>query len=344
MQHLEEGPQPVIIDIAAHIIPSRYFQNISRAGGSYMEKRISRLATLHDLDARFRIMDRYSGFDYRQLLTLALPPVETVTPPDKTAEVCRALNEELQELVGRFPDRFVGAFGCLPLNNPDACAAEIDHICQLGMPGFHFNTNVNGLPLDHPRVLPALEAAFARGLAAFMHPARGPQFLDYPGEEKSRYEIWHVFGWPYDTTAAMARLAFSGLFDRHPDAVIVTHHLGGMVPFFADRIKNAYDQFGARTADEDYATLLARMPMHPVEYFRKFHADTGIYGGPRSIDCAVEFFGVDRLLWGSDMPFDREGGSLYIRLSIEALEASGLSPQAKNAIYEGNARRILRLK
>src|SRR5262249_3081716 len=130
---------------------------------------------------------------------------------------------------------------------------------------------------------------------------------------------------------------------RHPDAVIITHHLGGMVPFFADRIKNAYDQFGARTPDEDYEGMLQRMPNHPVEYFRKFHADTSIYGGPRSIEVGGDFFGVDHVLWGSDMPFDREGGSLYIRLSIEALEATALSPQAKSAIYEGNAGRILKL-
>lgn len=336
-------PHRVIIDIAAHIVPRRYFENISGMQGSYMEKRVARHPTLHDLDTRFRIMDRFSAFDYRQLLTLALPAIETVTTPATAPDICTALNEELQELVRKYPDRFVAALGCLPLNNPDACAAEIEHIQQLGMPGFHFNTNVDGRPLDHPSVLPVLEEAFGRGLVAFMHPSRGPHFLDYPGEDKSRFEIWHVFGWPYETTAAMARLAFSGLFDRHPDAVIITHHLGGMVPFFADRIKNAYDQFGARTPDEDYEGMLRRMPNHPVEYFRKFHADTGIYGGPRSIEVGVDFFGVDRVLWGSDMPFDREGGSLYIRLSIEALEATALSPQAKSAIYEGNARRILKL-
>lgn len=333
----------MLIDIAAHIVPKGYWQKVSAISGSYMEKRVSRNATLHDLDVRFRIMDRFAPFDYRQLLTLALPPIETITTPDTAPDVCRALNEELAELVQRYPDRFVGAFGCLPLNNAEACEKEIDHLVQLGLPGFQFNTDVNGLPLDHPSVLPVLESAFSRGLVSAMHPDRGPDFLDYPGEEKSRFEIWHVFGWPYDTTAAMARLAFSGLFDRHPDAVILTHHAGGMVPFFADRIKNAYDQFGARTSDEDYGALLQRMPRHPVEYFRSFHADTAIYGGPKSLECAVDFFGVERMLWGSDMPFDKEGGSLYIQRSIEALERTSLSPQAKSAMYEGNARRILKL-
>ncbi len=272
----------MLIDIAAHIIPTGYYERISRTSGSYMEKRVTRVSTLHDLDVRFRIMDRFAAFDYRQLLTLALPAIETVTIPETAPDVCRALNEELAELVRRHPDRFVAAFGCLPLNNPDACERAIDHLVQLGMPGFHFNTNVNGLPLDHPSVLPVLESAFSRGLASFLHPARGPQALDYPGEEKSRFEIWHVFGWPYDTTAAMARLAFSGLFDRQPGAVIVTHHAGGMVPFFADRIKNAYDQFGARTPDEDYGAMLRRMPQHPVEYFRRFHADRAAPSTSRS--------------------------------------------------------------
>lgn len=333
----------MVIDIAAHILPPRYFAAISGAAGSYMQKRVTRVRTLIDLETRFGIMDRFSAFDYRQVLTLALPAVETVTNPAQSPAVCRAANEELQELVRIYPRRFVGALGALPFNNPEACQEEIDHIIALGMPGFQVYTNVNGLPLDHPSVLPVLEQSFGRGLIAFMHPARGPEIKEYAGEEKSRYEIWHVFGWPYETTAAMARLAFSGLFDRQPSATIITHHLGGMVPFFADRIKNAYDQFGARTPDEDYEALLRRLPQHPVEYFRKFYGDTGLYGGPLSIECGVDFFGVQHVLWGSDMPFDKEGGALYIRLSIEALEATRLSPQAKSAIYEGNARRLLSL-
>jgi len=331
----------VIIDIAAHILPPRYYQSIAAASGSYMHKRVSRVATLHDLDTRFRIMDQFAPLEYRQVLTTALPAVETVTTPATAPDVCRALNEELRELVARYPDRFVGALGSLPLNNPQAAHREIEHLVALGLPGVQFNTNVNGLPLDHPTILPVLEDAFAHGLIAFMHPARGPEAKEYLQEEKSRFEIWHVFGWPYETTAAMTRLAFSGLFDRHPNTVIITHHLGGMVPFFADRIKHAYDQFGARTPDEDYEGLLRRLPHHPVDYLRRFYGDTGLYGGPRSIELGVEFFGGDHVLYGSDMPFDREGGSLYIRLAIDAVEGSGLSPQAKHAIFEGNARRLL---
>ncbi len=333
----------MVIDIAAHILPPRYFRAISGAAGSYMQKRVSRVRALVDLDTRFAIMDRFRAFDYRQVLTLALPAVETVTSPANSPAICRAANEELQELVRQYPQRFVAAFGALPFNRPDACRQEIEHLGELGMPGFQVYTNVNGLPLDHPTILPVLEDAFARRLVAFMHPARGPEITDYAGEDKSKYEIWHVFGWPYETTAAMARLAFSGLFDRHPDATIITHHLGGMVPFFADRIKNGYDQLGARTPDENYEELLRRLPQHPVEYFRKFYGDTGLYGGPLSIECGVDFFGVERVLWGSDMPFDKEGGSLYIRLTLEAVEATRLSPEAKSAVSEGNARRVLGL-
>ena len=333
----------MIIDICAHIHPPQFVTATSNSETSYMRKRVTRIASLQDLETRFRIMDRYSAYDYRQLLTLALPALSTVTTRATHADVCRAINEELQEIVLRHPDRFVGAFGELPFNNLEAAHREIEHMKELALPGFQMHTNVNGRAVDTPEILDVIEHAFAEGLRAFMHPSRGPQPPDYPTEEKSRFEIWHVFGWPWETTVAMARLAFSGLFDRHPDAVLITHHLGGMVPFFADRVKNAYDQFGTRTPDENYEEMLARMPRHPVEYFRMFHADTGLYGGPRSIEAGVEFFGVDRVLWGSDFPFDREGGSLYIRLSIEALEATGLSPQAKGAIYEGNARRILGL-
>ena len=93
-------------------------------------------------------------------------------------------------------------------------------------------TNVAGKPLDSPEFLPFFEEAARRDIPIWIHPARGADFPDYLTETKSKYEIWWTFGWPYETSAAMSRIVFSGMFDRHPKLKIVTHHMGGMIPVF----------------------------------------------------------------------------------------------------------------
>src|SRR6202035_6165888 len=94
---------------------------------------------------------------------------------------------------------------------------------------------------------------------AHVHPARDARVADYPGKAKSKYEIWQVLGWPYETSVAMARLVFSGMLDRLPEMKIITHHLGAMIPYFEGRVGPLWDQLGTRTSDEDYSGILAGM-------------------------------------------------------------------------------------
>ena len=123
-------------------------------------------------------------------------------------------------------------------NNVPAALKEMDRaIGDLGAQGIEIKTNVNGRPLDDPEFLPIFERATrVHGVPIWMHPIRSASFSDYAAEPKSRYEIWQVMGWPYETTAAMARIVFSGMLDRLPAMRIVTHHCGGMLPFFGGRV------------------------------------------------------------------------------------------------------------
>lgn len=332
------------IDISAHILPRRYFDLVVQVAsqGFYIKKRVSAIPTLVDLDVRFRIMDGFPG--YAQVLSLALPPIEDVVPPGKSAELAKVANDELAALVAKFPDRFPAAVAGLPLNDIDATLRELDRAVRgLGLRGVQIFTHVNGKPLDHPDLLPVFEAISALDVPIWLHPSRGPATPDYPTETKSLYEIWHVFGWPFETTVAMTRMIFGGLFDRFPNLKVITHHLGGTVPFLESRIKGAYDQFGARTADEDYGALLRRMKMHPQEYYRMFYADTALYGSVAAVECGLAFFGAEHVLFGSDMPFDSEGGARYIRETLRTIEGVTASPMDKQRILRENASRLLRL-
>jgi aminocarboxymuconate-semialdehyde decarboxylase len=177
----------------------------------------------------------------------------------------------------------------------------------------------------------------------WMHPARGAEVADYAGERKSHYEIWWTLGWPYETSVAMAHMVFGGLFDRHPGFKLITHHMGGMIPYFEGRVGPGWDQLGTRTSDEDYRPLIAGMKAkgkRPVDYFRLFYADTALFGALEATKCGLAFFGPHRTLFASDAPFDPEGGGQYIRDTIRIIERLDLSPAQREAVYEGNLRRL----
>jgi len=176
-----------------------------------------------------------------------------------------------------------------------------------------------------------------------MHPARPATRADYVNEQKSKYEIWQVLGWPFESSVAMARIVFSGLFDRLPGLRIITHHCGGMIPYFAGRAETLWAQLGSRTADENYEELLARMAKKPIEYFRMFVGDTVLGGSASALRCGLDFFGADRVVFASDCPFDPEGGPMYIREGIRSIEKLKLSAAVRRKIYSGNALKLLRL-
>jgi aminocarboxymuconate-semialdehyde decarboxylase len=168
--------------------------------------------------------------------------------------------------------------------------------------------------------------------------------VDYKDEPKSHYEIWWTFGWPYETSAAMAHLVFAGLFDKHPNLKIITHHYGGMVPFFEGRVGPGWDQLGTRTSDEDYTLLLKKLKKRPLDYFKMFYADTATFGSMPATVCGLAFFGADHTVFASDSPFDPEKGSAYIRWTIDIIDRLDITREERHAIYEGNARKLLKLK
>ncbi len=308
-----------------------------------MQKRFREIPVLTDLDLRFRIMDRYG--DYVQVLTLSSPPIEAMGTPEETPELARLANDGMAALVEKYPDRFPGFVASLPMNNPEAALREMDRaVTGLGATGVQIFSNVNGRPLDEAEFQPLFAGMAAFNLPVWLHPARSPDFPDYRTEKRSRYDFWWVFGWPYETTIAMGRLVFSGIFDQHPDLMIIAHHLGAMIPFFEERAGSGLDQLGSRTEDPDDAVALGRLRRRPLDYFRLFYGDTALFGSRPGLECGLAFFGADHVLFGTDMPFDPEKGPGYIRETIRSLEEMRASSEEKAKIYEGNARRLLKLK
>jgi len=331
------------IDIFNHIFPWKFFDKYidKGSGGKDIGKRVANIQTIVDVDARLRILDEFG--DYVQVISLPLPPLEIIAGPEKSPQLAREANDGLAELVHRH-DRFLGFAAALPMNNPDAALAEIERaVDELGAFGIQLYTNVAGKPLDAPEFMPLFEEVARRGVPIWLHPARGADFSDYLTETKSQYEIWWTFGWPYETSVAMARLVFSGYFDRFPDLEVITHHMGGIIPYFEGRVGYGWDQLGKRTSDVDYVSLLKSMKKRPVDYFKSFYADTALFGAAPATRCGLEFFGIDRVVFASDMPFEPTPG-LYARETIRCVEALDLPQEQKARIYRGNAEKLLKLR
>jgi aminocarboxymuconate-semialdehyde decarboxylase len=332
------------LDIFNHIFPKTYFDKMMQVAPNYqdMGKRVRDIPVLFDLDQRFRVMDQFD--DYAQIICLGSPPLEALAGPDVTPELARVANDGMAEYVAKYPDRFPGFIASMPMNNPEASLEEMNRaIKDLKAVGVQFFTNVNGTPLDLPEFKPLFENMANLDLPIWLHPARGTNFPDYRTEEKSKYEIWFVFGWPYETSVFMARLVFAGYLDAFPNLKIITHHMGGMVPYFEGRVGSSWEQLGKRTSDEDYTGVLGQLKKPHLEYFKMFYADTALFGAYAATECGLEFFGVDKVLFASDSPFDPEKGPRYIRETIKIIEDLPISEDDRQKIFEGNARRLLKL-
>lgn len=333
------------IDIYNHVLPPAYFELVrTRSRDAGLVKRMVGLRMLWDLEARAAMLvERFP--EVVQVLTLSVPSPDMLGGPLESPAYARVANDGMAEICRRWPEQFPAFVASLPMNNVPAALQEMDRaINELGARGVQIITSVNGRPLDDPEFFPVFERmAQHHKLPIWMHPFRPATRSDYPEEERSRYEIWQVLGWPFETSVAMSRMVFSGLLEKLPDVRIITHHCGGMLPYFSGRAESLWAQLGSRSADGSEADVLNKLSKPPIEYFKMFYGDTVLGGSRSALRCGLDFFGVDHVVFASDCPFDPEGGPMFIREGIGSIEDMGLSEQDQEKLYLGNALRLMRM-
>lgn len=326
----------MLIDIYTHIFPKRFFDyllNDSKSLGSLAE-RLKSVKSVVDLDARFREMDGYG--DYRQVISQPHPALEEIADASEAARLASMVNDGLAELCSKYHDRFPAFVATVSLLDIDSAVAETDRaVTQLGARGIQIYTNIVGRPLDDPAFEPIFAVMAKHDLPIWLHPARTAARADYATEANSRFEMWWCFGWPYETSVAMARLVFSGLFDRYPQLKIITHHLGGMIPTFDGRIGPGMQFLGSRTTAEDHSKVLSSLKRPHLEYFKMFYGDTAMFGGTSGLHSGMAFFGADHVVFATDAPFAPIGET------IKALNHLQLSSEDRRKICFGNAEKLL---
>ena len=274
-----------------------------------------------DIDIRQHVLEQ-EGID-TQVLTFTSPGVH-VHPPEKATVYARLVNDVFATIVRERRGRFT-SLATLPLNDPTASVAELRRVMDaLGFRGVMLFGNVNGTPLSDRRFWPVYEAADERAAVCYIHPTH-PLGV----EAMSEYWLMPLIGFPFDTTLAAASLVFSGVVERFPRISWVLGHLGGAIPYLAERLDRGYRAF---------PSCRANITRPPSEYLRTFYYDT-VNFDVRALRFAIDFAGVSQILAGSDFP--HQIGSL--RLMVESIEALGLPAADREKILGGNAARLLRL-
>lgn len=322
------------IDAYAHIMTPKYLEALNRYGGAI--QLMSGVTALFNLEDRLRVMDNFK--DVTQVLVPGATP-RNITAVQE-AELAKIANEDVAELVVKHPDRFIAAIGVLPFQDPAAMMREAEHaINDLKLKGILISSPIEGRPIDLPELMPLYEMMARADLPIWIHPAR-PPVPEYKGEDKSKYDMWMLWSWPYESTLAMTRLIFSGVLRKNPGLKVIIHHAGAMVPFFKNRIVGFYNSW-QMTGKENHKAVLDK---EPIDYFRMFYVDTAIGGNADALGMAFRFYGADHVLFGTDMPYDDKNGYRATRGAIDAINSMDISEADKQKIFEGNARRLLNLK
>lgn len=306
------------IDIFTHILPEKYFSTLQKKARTEFDlKREASNRANTDIDVRLRLMERYP--DVLQVLTISQPPLEKVVAPDDAVELARIANDELAELVNSYPDKFIAAAACLPMQDIDAALEEADRaINELNLRGVQIYSNIDGEPLDNPKFRPLYQKMAQYDLPIWIHPCTGATG-DNP-----------IFGWPYETSSAMLSLVASGVLQDYPDIKFIVHHGGAMVPFFEPRIKWIFPmEFGVSKV------------RHPVAQFQKFYGDTAVWGSTSALMCAYDFLGADHLLFGTDTPLGPRYG-LTVQ-TIDSVNRMDVPDTDKDKIFCQNALNLLRV-
>jgi len=249
-------------------------------------------------------------------------PLEKYVRAKAAVELARIANDELAELLMKYPNKFYGAAACLPMNDIDAALEETDRaITQLRLQGVQIYSRIQGERLDSPKFKPLFQKMAKYRLPIWIHPETN-EALDWDGG---------LYTWPFETTSAMLRLVKMGIFYEFPDLKFIVHHAGAMVPFFADRLK-WYVSASKVFLDNDPDIY---------EHFHRFYVDTAMYGNTSALQCSYDYYGADHMLFGTDAPLGPRWG--MIEGTIKSIERMAIPEEEKEKIFSTNAIEMFKL-
>jgi predicted TIM-barrel fold metal-dependent hydrolase len=276
------------------------------------------LPAMGDIDLQLNEMDA-QGIDLA-LLSINIPGVDWFPPADGPA-VAREVNDELSDLVRRYPDR-LAALATLPMQAPEAAAGELERAMGAGLRGAMVYSNIAGQPLDRPELRVVFDTAARLETPIYIHPT-----FPLTAGTVDAYALIPTLGFMFDTTTAAVRLVLDGLYERHPEFRLVLAHAGSLLPQLAGRIDyEAERHTGGRGA----------LTVNPSEHLRLIYTDS-VCVWPPALHSTLELVGSERVMFGTDYPFWDP------QRTFDTIAAAGLGPERLRAIRSENARRVFGL-
>ena len=322
-----------VIDFHNHFYPPAYLEAL-RSGSSAVEVSIDpqgnpriyypgdyniAVPGHRDIDYREQVL-KDAGVD-TQVLTLTTPGTHVETP-ETAARFAALVNDAFAAIVQSKGGRF-SALATLPLNDAAASVKELERACRsLGMRGAMLFSNVNGIGLDDRRFWPIYELANDLDAVLYIHPT-------HPVGVEAMQDYWlmPLVGFLCDTTLAASKIVFSGVAERFPRIRWVLCHLGGAIPYLAERLDRGFEAF---------TECRANIPRKPTDYLKRFYYDT-VNFDRRAVELAIAFAGPDHILAGSDYP--HQIGS--IPKMLETVKGLKVSECEREGIFGGNAAGLL---
>ena len=332
------GEAELVIDIFSHIYPKKFLK-------AYVKTQLPQLlrfveaeygagdAYFIDEDARIKYMDKY-GIEF-EVLTIALPDVwQTIGEPIK---LTRLANDSMAEAIEKHSQRLLGT-ATLPLLTGEALD-ELDRaIRDLGLKGVQIFSNMGGKPLDSPEFTSFYEKMSKYDLPIWIHPTHW-EYYSWIQD----YRLLQIFGWPFDTSLAMGRIVFGGILQKYPNLKFIIHHLGGMIPYFDERIRGFYDEALMHSHVYGGHLFPYDLKKDPIEYFKMMYADTVVNGSIPALKCGYSFYGSEHVVFATDYPFGPEKGERWTREILKSVKELDISEEHKRNIFEDNARKLLKI-
>jgi len=257
-------------------------------------------------------------------------------PGDVSAQLAyaRALNDGMARLTEESKGRLI-AVGNVPMSDFEKGGRqEMERaVKELGIKAVAVSSNIWGKPIDLPEYEAFWAHAAETGVPVYIHPDNPVSNQGRSYEEE--YDLVHCFGWPFESELMLARLVFSGIMERYPALKVVSHHLGGGVPFLWGRILETYENLKKKIGHD--------LPKPLYDYFSRFYYDTAVGGNGPAIRCTYELFGADQLIFATDAPFGPKAGEERMATYPKVVESLGFSAAETSKIFEGNIRSVLGL-
>ena len=316
------------IDVHAHILSKPYidgrrrvFGNDNSPAGQDAQRLIKWMSTdprMTDVDGRLEEMDKWGV----EMQVLSVPfHGALVQEKSAAADLTEMANEMIVQPARAHPTQF-RVLLTLPLQFPELAIEVLDSFAkEPKVVGAALMGTAGGRPLNDAAFMPVYAELERRGLPFLLHPI-SPPGLDCMLE----MNLANVVGFMFETTLAATRLVFAGVFERHPKLQMIFPHLGGLAPYLMGRIQWGYERFPPCSEN---------LSAPPETYFKRFYYDTVCRNVP-ALRMALSMFGVDRILFGTDIPFRED-----IDLQLKDLDNLQLSKADREAVDSGNAARLL---